>query len=151
MYRLCRHRRLFALISLLYNPFTTTGPALMRTAAVRDSGGFAEEIAYYEDWALSVSLAVRGRVVMLREVARLYRLHDDSLSLGHLDRPEQADWLRGMRKRARRDPKVPLWLKACMPLIRLHHLWRERRGARPGAGIGYYREALEESSGVKER
>jgi hypothetical protein len=147
MYKLCRHRRVFALISLLYNPFTTTGPALMRTSAVRDSGGFAEDIAYFEDWALSGSLAVRGRIVMLREIARLYRVHDGSLSLGHLGSPEQGDWLRGMRARVRRDPKVPLWLKALLPLVRLHHFWREHRTVKETAGYGYYKTALEKTEG----
>lgn len=146
MYRLAAHRRLFALIAMLYNPFTTTGPALMRTEAVLDSGGFAEDIAYFEDWALSGSLAVRGRIVMLRETARLYRVHDDSLSLGHLGSPDQGDWLRGMRVRARRDPRVPLWLKAMLPLVRVHHFWREHRRVRQEVGVGYYRSALEETA-----
>ena len=146
MYGLTRHRRLFALIALLYNPFTTTGPALMRTRSVRDSGGFAEDIAYFEDWALSASLTVRGRVVMLRETARLYRVHDESLSLGHLGSPDQALWLRGMRARTRRDPRVPLWLKALAPLVRVHHFWREHRRTRQEVGAGYYRSALEKST-----
>ncbi len=146
MYPLTRRRRLFALIALLYNPFTTTGPALMRTDVVRDAGGFSEDIAFFEDWALSGALAVRGRVVMLRETGRLYRVHDESLSLGHLDSPDQGAWLRGMRTRVREDPRVPRWMKALLPLVRLHHLWRERRGRRSGAGGGYYESALEDVS-----
>lgn len=143
MYPLARRRRLFAFIALLYNPFTTTGPALMRTATVRDAGGFAEDIAFFEDWALSGSLAVRGRIVMLRETARLYRVHDNSLSLGHLDHPDQGAWLRGMRRRARRDPRVPVWIKALLPLVWVHHRRRERRRRRPEVGRGYYESTLE--------
>ena len=60
MYRLARRRRLFAVIAQVFNPFTTTGPAVMRTEVVRDAGGFPEDIAFFEDWALSGSLAVRG-------------------------------------------------------------------------------------------
>lgn len=142
MYRLAHRPHLFALIALLYNPFTTTGPALMRTASVRDAGGFAEDIAFLEDWALSASLTVRGRISMLRETGRLYRVHDASLSRGHLDSPDQGDWLRGIRARTRRDPRVPRWLKASLPLVRLHHLWRERRAPRKAAGAGYYESAL---------
>jgi glycosyltransferase involved in cell wall biosynthesis len=145
MYRLARHRRLFAVVALLYNPFTTTGPALMRTGSVRDAGGFSEDIAYFEDWALAGALAVRGRVVMLREDGRHYRVHDGSLSLGHLGNPDQVDWLRGMRVRTRRDPRVPLWMKALAPLVRLHHFWREHRRVKEGAGYGYYKSALEQT------
>lgn len=143
MYRLATRPRLFALIALLHNPFTTTGPALMRTSAVRSAGGFPEDIAFFEDWALSASLTVRGRVVMLREVARWYRVHDDSLSLGHLDNPEQVAWLRGIRRRTRADPMVPAWLKALLPIVHVGHLLRARRGRKPGVGGGYYEAALE--------
>lgn len=146
MYRLAPHPRAFALIAELYCPFTTTGPALMRTAAVRDAGGFAEDIAFFEDWALAASLTVRGRIVMLREDARLYRVHDESLTLGHLGRPGQGDWLRGMRRRSRRDPARPWWLKALLPAIRLHHLHRERTSKRPQSGLGFYEAVLEELS-----
>lgn len=142
MYPLTRRRRLFSLIALLYNPFTTTGPALIRTEAVRDAGGFAEDIEVYEDWALSGSLAVRGRIVMLRETGRLYRVHDESLSFAHLHHPDQGEWLRRIRRRARRDPRVPLWIKALMPLVWVHHRQRERRRARSGVGAGYYETAL---------
>jgi hypothetical protein len=146
MYRLSHHRRLFGLIAMVYNPFTTTGPALMRTRSVLDAGGFAGEITYFEDWALAASLAVRGKVVMLRETARLYRVHDQSLSLGHLDSPEQGGWLRGMRARTRRDPRVPRWMKLLLPLVRLHHLWREHRRVGRNVGVGYYKSSLEEQS-----
>lgn len=143
MYPLARFRRLFALVAMLYNPFTTTGPALMRTEVVREAGGFSEDIAFFEDWALSGALAVRGRIVMLRETARLYRVHGDSLSLGHLDSTEQGGWLRGMRARVRRDPRVPTWMKALLPLVRVHHFWRERRRKSENVGVGFYESALE--------
>jgi hypothetical protein len=147
MYKLAPHRRVLAFIALLYNPFTTTGPALIRTRCVRDADGFAD-IPCCEDWALSGSLAVRGTIVMLREPGRLYRVHDQSLSLEHLGGPETAGWLRGIRARARRDPRVPLWIKALMPLVRLHHFWREHRRVGEDAGIGYYRSALEKTTGT---
>ncbi len=144
MYRLCRHPRLFAVVAQAYCPFTTTGPALMRTDAVRDAGGFATDIAFLEDWALAASLTVRGRVLMLRETGRWYRVHDASLTLGHLEHPDERDWLRGLRRRARTDPRRPLWLKALLPAIRLHHWRRVRRSRRADAGIGFYEQALEE-------
>lgn len=143
MYRLSRHPRLFAVIAQLYCPFTTTGPALFPTAAVRDAGGFADDIEFFEDWALAASLTVRGRVVMLRENARLYRVHVDSLTLGHLGHPDEAKWLLGLRVRARRDPARPLWLKALLPAVRLHHRYRERMRKRPTSGLGFYESALE--------
>lgn len=145
MYRLAPHRRVLALMALLYNPFTTTGPALLRTRDVRDAEGFPD-IPCCEDWALSGSLAVRGRVVMLREPGRLYRVHDASLTLEHLGGSEQAGWLEGIRARARRDPRVPLWIKALLPLVRLHHLWRENRRVVEDSGVGYYKAALEKTT-----
>jgi hypothetical protein len=151
MYRLCAHPRAFALVAMLFNPFTTTGPALMRTAAVRDAGGFAEDIAFYEDWALSMSLTVRGRVAMLRGIGRLYRVHEDSLSLGHLGHADQGAWLAGLRRRVRRDHAAPPWLKAVLPLVRAQHVWRERRRKRASAGAGFYESALDEVAAAPER
>lgn len=143
MYRLARRRPAFAAIATVYNAFTTTGPALMRTAEVRDAGGFASEIAFFEDWALATSLTVRGRVVMLREIARLYRVHDESLTLGHLGHPDEAVWLRGLRDRMRHDPRRPRWLKAGLPFIWVHHRRRVRRSRRADAGVGFYEAALD--------
>ena len=80
---------------------------------------------------------------MLREIGRLYRVHDESLSLGHLDIPEQREWLRGMRRRMRQDPRVPLWIKGLYPAIRVFHFMREHRRRREGVGGGYYQSALE--------
>jgi glycosyltransferase involved in cell wall biosynthesis len=142
MYRFAEHPALFAIISQLYCPFTTTGPALMRTQVVLDAGGFAEDIDFFEDWALAISLTVRGRVVMLRESGRLYRVHDQSLTLGHLGHPDQGLWLQGLRRRSREDHARPSWLKALLPAVRLHHLHKVRRGKRPSAGIGFYESTL---------
>lgn len=141
-YRLSTRPRAFALLSLLVNTYTTTGPALMRTAAVRDAGGFAEDITFYEDWALALSLTVRGRILMRRDPTRLYRVHPDSLSSGHLDHPDAAQWLRGLRRRARRDPRTPAWLKALLPLVAALHAVRTRRPKGEAAGGGYYTSTL---------
>jgi glycosyltransferase involved in cell wall biosynthesis len=143
MYRLSPHRRLLALVSMVYNPFTTTGPSLMRTDAATDAGGFHEGIAFFEDWALSVALTVRGRIRMLPEVGRLYRIHGDSLSLGHLDQPEQRQWLAGIRDQIRRDHRTPWWMRVALPLAHLHHLGRIRRRVTKGKGAGFYVSALE--------
>ncbi|MTD43088.1 glycosyltransferase [Conexibacter sp. W3-3-2] len=148
MYALCRRPRLFAIIAQVYCPFTTTGPALMRTAEVRDAGGFASDIAFFEDWALASSLTVRGRIVMLREIARWYRIHDESLTLGHLGHPDEHLWLAGLRRRARTDHRRPRWLKAMLPLFRVHHEMRIRRGRKSTAGVGYYESALADVDGA---
>ncbi len=146
MYRLCAWPRLFAVVAQVYCPFTTTGPALMPTAAVRDAGGFAADIAFFEDWALAASLTVRGRIVMLRESGRLYRVHEKSLTLGHLGHPDETQWLSGLRRRALHDHARPLWLKALLPLIRVHHWRRARMAKRPTGGVGFYETALEDMS-----
>jgi glycosyltransferase involved in cell wall biosynthesis len=147
MYRLCNRPRLFALVSTILNPFTTTGPALLRTAPTKDAGGFAEEIEFFEDWSLSTHLAIRGRVRMLRAEGRLYRVHGDSLSLGHLDHPDQHLWLAGMRRRIRRDPATPRWMRLALPLVRLGHALRIRRAKRPDVGLGLYEDELGVSAG----
>lgn len=144
MYRLSERPRLFAVVAQLYCPFTTTGPALMPTDVVRDAGGFAADIAYFEDWALAASLTVRGRIVMLREDGRLYRVHDESLTLGHLGHPDEGKWLLGLRRRARGDHARPRWLKALLPLIRVHHWHRQRMAKRSSGGVGFYETALQD-------
>lgn len=147
MYRLSRRPRLFAAAARVYNAFTTTGPALMRTVEVRDAGGFEEDVDFFEDWALAASLTVRGRIAMLREIGRLYRVHEESLTLGHLGHPGAAGWLRTLRLRTRRDPRAPLWLKALEPVYAAHHAHRARRGRREDAGIGFYESALDDLAG----
>lgn len=142
MYRLCNRPRLFSLVSTVLNPYTTTGPALLRTRPTKDAGGFAEDIEFFEDWSLSTHLAIRGRVRMLRDEGRLYRVHGDSLSLGHLDHPDQRLWLAGMRRRIRRDPATPPWMRLALPLVRVAHELRVRRPKRPEVGLGLYEDAL---------
>lgn len=144
MYRLARVPVLFQLISQVYCPFTTTGPALMRSQDVRDAGGFAQDIAFFEDWALATSLTYRGRIVMLREIARWYRVHDESLTLGHLGHRDEHLWLAGLRRRAKRDPRAPRWVKLLQPVVRIHHRQRTRRTKRADAGVGFYEQALED-------
>jgi hypothetical protein len=143
MYRLCRHRAAFLLASMVTNTFNTTGPALLRTAAVRDAGGFAEDLPYLEDWALAMALAARGRVRMLDQIGRLYRLHPGSLSSANLDGDDQRAWHASLRRQVRRDPASPAWLRAALPLIRVAHWARERRPERPEVGAAYYARALQ--------
>src|SRR2546423_15481482 len=56
-----RWRRLFALTDCLWSLFPIQGCAILRTAQVRDAGGYADA-NMGEDWVLAVSLAFRGRV-----------------------------------------------------------------------------------------
>jgi glycosyltransferase involved in cell wall biosynthesis len=115
-YRIARSPRLLAAVGLLVNPFPTTGATLINVAAFRDLGGFLEDVPYGEDWAPTIGLALRGRVVLTRRPGRRYRVHEESLTAGESARPTRyREVPRRTRQRVRADPRTPFWLRACLP------------------------------------
>jgi glycosyltransferase involved in cell wall biosynthesis len=76
-YRLAAHRRLFATATALRNAYPTTG-VLMRTAAMRAAGGFADA-DHEEDWLPAVALAARGDVDLDHRPGRRYRISGGAL------------------------------------------------------------------------
>lgn len=142
-YRLARRPWMLALGALASNPFPTTGPVVLRTSAARDAGGFSEDTSYGEDWGLSAALALRGRVVLLRDHGRLYRVHGASLTRRAQASPDAyAGALRSLRRRARRDPRTPWWMAAALPLVGTVHAVKVVHWSRGATGAGYYQRRL---------
>lgn len=116
-YPLTRLRRAFALGHCVWSLFPTTGSAIMRTEAARASGyGDANS---GEDWVLGVSLAFRGRVVLEARPGRLYRRHPASLWQTQRSWRQLLRHAAAVRRRIRRDPAAPGWVKMLLPAIAL--------------------------------
>jgi glycosyltransferase involved in cell wall biosynthesis len=103
-YRLCRHRRLFALATALRNAYPTTA-ALIRTAALREAGGFADA-DHEEDWLPAVTLAARGDVDLDARPGRRYRVSDRSLYGSGASLATMRSNRRALRRALRRDPRT---------------------------------------------
>jgi len=69
--RLRTHPRLFALLNCVWSTYPTTGATMMRTAAVRSCGGYADSDSG-DDWVLGASLLLRGGVGWSELPGRLY-------------------------------------------------------------------------------
>jgi len=131
VFQVSRHRRAFALANLRYNCFPVAG-GILRTDAARGAGGFGD-LNVGEDWILGAQLAFRGPIEFHERPAFLRRVHTGSL---WYRRHSQADYLRRcelLRERVRRDPAVPGWVKALLPLVALVHRHDVRGAAREGA------------------
>lgn len=130
-----------ALAASVTNPFPTTGPALLQTAAVRDAGGFHEALGYAEDWVLAAALTRRGRIVFLPAPERLYAVGAGSLSAA-ASAGSYAEALTALRAGVRGDARSPAWLRALLPVITGVHAIKARRWAHgTTTGLGYYRRA----------
>ena len=127
VFRVSRHRRVFALANLRYNSFPVVG-GILRTEAARDAGGFGDG-SVGEDWILGAQLAFRGPIEFHREPSFLRRVHEGSL--WHRQHAEAAYLARCdlLRERVERDPSVPRWVKAGLPLLAVVHRRDVRRAA----------------------
>jgi glycosyltransferase involved in cell wall biosynthesis len=103
-YRLSGHRRLFAILTALRNAYPTTG-ALMRTAAMRAAGGFADA-DHEEDWLPAVALAARGDVDLDARSGRRCRMSGRSLYGAGADMATMRANRRELRRALRRDPRT---------------------------------------------
>jgi hypothetical protein len=92
----------------------TQGATIMRTADVRDAGGYGDR-SQGEDWALGAALAWRGRVRLSHEPGLVYRWRFDSPGQpgAGLDLLGNA---RFVRERLRADPALPAAARALLPL-----------------------------------
>jgi glycosyltransferase involved in cell wall biosynthesis len=131
VFRVARHRRVFALANLRYNCFPIAG-AMLRAEAVMDAGGFGD-VSVGEDWILGTQLAFRGPIEFNERPGFLRRVHSGSLWY----RPHAAgDYLRRcdlLRARVKDDPAVPGWVKASLPVLARVHRRDVRRATRDGA------------------
>jgi glycosyltransferase involved in cell wall biosynthesis len=103
-YRLCRHRRLFALLTALRNAYPTIG-VLIRSDALRAAGGFADA-DHEEDWLPGIALAARGRVVLDARPGLRYRVSERSLYGAGVDLATVRANRRALRRALRRDPRT---------------------------------------------
>lgn len=115
-YPLTRARVLFAVAHCAWSLFPTTGSTIMRTAAVREAGGYADANSG-EDWVLGVSLAFRGRVLLDPRPGRVYRRHPGSLWESRRSREYLLLHARAVRERIRRDPGIPRSVRRALPAI----------------------------------
>lgn len=103
-YRLCRHRRVFALVTALRNAYPTTG-VLIRSDALRAAGGFADA-DHEEDWLPAIALAARGGVALDARPGRRYRVSERSLYGVGADLATVRANRRTLRRALRRDPRT---------------------------------------------
>ena len=112
---LARRPRMFALLDCVWSLFPIQGCALLRTAQVREAGGYADA-DWGDDWVLAVSLAFRGRVELQDRLGRYYRHTPESL-WRRSGRDDLVVSARLVRQRLRRDPGIPTWARALLPVI----------------------------------
>jgi len=119
--RLAHRPGLFALAHSVWSLFPSTGATIMRTGAVRGSGGYGSELSA-EDWVLGVSLAHRGRVELLDRPGRVYRrLGDESLYADDRAPARQLAQAAAVRQRLRSDPAIPGWARSSTLALKVLH------------------------------
>jgi hypothetical protein len=117
---LSRVRPLFAMACAAWPLYSTQGATLIRTSSI-STHAYADADGG-EDWALALSLALRG-VTVLRQPGLLYRRHPkgsgwaDPASSGYM--PQGAA---GVRQRLRSDPAAPPWLRLLLPAVWAAHV-----------------------------
>jgi glycosyltransferase involved in cell wall biosynthesis len=114
--RLARWPRAFALADSVWSLLPIDGCAILRTAQVRESGGYPDA-HLGDDWVLAVSLAWRGRVTVSDQLGRYYRCTEGSIAGRPWTRRELRKIARLVRERMRLDPAVPSWARAVLPGI----------------------------------
>jgi glycosyltransferase involved in cell wall biosynthesis len=117
--RIARRPRLFAICHSIWSLFPSTGATLMRTHAVRESGGYAEakRAESAEDWVLGASLAIRGRVELHERPGRVYRRLGESIWEDLHSARHQIEHASAVRRRLRDDLGLPGWVRRGAPLL----------------------------------
>ena len=116
-YPLSRARGWFAVANAAWSLYPSQGAAVMRTAAVRDAGGYGDADEG-EDWVLRASLAFRGRVALVDTPAFRYAQRGEAPRGARLREAAGR-----VRDRIRADPGIPRWAKAMLPAIALAQMW----------------------------
>jgi glycosyltransferase involved in cell wall biosynthesis len=113
---LARRPRVFALLNSIWSLLPIQGCAVLRTDQVRAAGGYADS-DLGEDWDLAAALAWRGRIEVSERLGRYYRSTEGSSARRARSAEELRTSARRVRGRMRRDPGVPRWGKAVLPLV----------------------------------
>jgi glycosyltransferase involved in cell wall biosynthesis len=114
--RLAAWPRAFALANSVWSLIPLQGCAVLRTAQVREAGGYADS-DLGEDWVLAVSLCWRGSARISQRLGRYYRATQGSLAGRAWTNRELRENARRVRQRLREDPAVPGWARAMLPAI----------------------------------
>lgn len=114
--KIARHPRLFALLHSVWSLYPTIGSTVMRTDAVRASGGF-DDIDSGDDWALGVSLLFRGRAGWSERPGRVYHNTPSSIWARHSTHRHLLAHARVVRRRIRTDPGIPSRVRLLLPVI----------------------------------
>lgn len=112
---IARFQTAFALLECMWSFVPIQGCALFRTSQAREAGGYPDS-DWGDDWVLAMSLAFRGRVEVTQRLGRYYRATPGSLRAERGLKDDLAS-ARLIRERIRRDPGIPGWATALLPLI----------------------------------
>lgn len=125
-YVLQRLPRLFTLLNCARNLFPVVGPVVIRTAAARAAGGFADG-SWAEDWAFGAALCFQGPVRMTKVPSGLYRIDENRNTLSDL---KEGSWRKAwdgrslVRAKLRKTRAVPRWARcAAGALIPVHFVF----------------------------
>jgi hypothetical protein len=94
---------------------------VLDAAVLRRAGGFSADLAE-SDWVLSALVGFKGPLVFIPQVTRIRRMGDDTLTAR-----KARDWSiaiaarRELRRRLRRDPDVPRFIRWATPLLAILH------------------------------
>lgn len=124
---------LFAFANTVWSLLPTQGAAIMRTADVRDCGGYGDSNRG-EDWVLGVSLAFRGRVSFDSRPGLCYRRRADSPGAAAVSAAVLLENARRVRARVREDRAIPGWAKSTLPVIAAGQ-WAAALIAYPALGL----------------
>jgi hypothetical protein len=94
--------------------------SVFRAAALRRAGGFSD-LVINEERNLAVLLPFFGEVEVHAAPGRRYRVHPAEMTRNPPDEEFVRASFTEARRRLRRHPDVPLWAKALLPLVRIHH------------------------------
>jgi hypothetical protein len=115
-----QHRRRLALRGLLREHSVPMSGSVFRTATLRRAGGFSD-LLVNEERNLAALLPFLGEIEVHPAPGRLYRIHPDELTRNWPGEDVVRASFADARRRLRTHPDVPLWAKALLPLIRIHH------------------------------
>jgi glycosyltransferase involved in cell wall biosynthesis len=108
--------RILAFADCAWSLLPIQGCAILRTAQVRESGGYADADSG-EDWVLAVSLLWRGAAAISPRLGLLYRAPEHPLHRSARTASQLRASARLVRERMRTDAAVPSWARVLVPVI----------------------------------
>jgi glycosyltransferase involved in cell wall biosynthesis len=121
VFALARTPRVLALADCAWSLLPIQGCAILRTAQVREAGGYPDADSG-EDWVLAISLLWRGSATISRRLGLLYRAPETPLHRSARESGELWRSAKRVRERMRTDRAVPNWARALAPVIALLQL-----------------------------